>query len=413
MTSTTTVAGFRRRLPRGPGLGPGVTTLFWSYLVWNLGYALYATLLTLYLQSIGLELTTIGMVVGGAAIGRMLLAVPAGALVDRTSPGPVLLATMILPVAGALVLIGAGDWWIALTGALLVELSGLGVPALSVWLAALAAADGRTRAYQWVYTVGPQVANLVGPTVAGLVAAAAGYRPVFVAAAVAFGVGAAMVGPLVRRSHRRTPPAAPDVADQPDGAAGATVPIGVILRRPGIRLVIMLHVLVPLLPYAGFVLSGNLLVNARGLDVAVYGLLGSLASAVGLVAAVVSGRVRWLGNPFAGLAACLLAGSLALVLLLPDAGVAVLVVVYVFRGLLSPVWSYLSAAVAEVTPARVRGRVFGLTEAGAGVGDVGAPVVAGRLYAVDPLLPVVFGALTTLPLALGVAVTSRRRPTDR
>jgi MFS family permease len=389
-----------------------VTTLFWSYLIWNLGYALYVTLLTLYLQSLGLELTTVGLIVGGAAIGRMLLAVPAGTLVDRTSPGPVLLATMVLPVAGVMVLVAANAWWMALAGSLLVELSGLGIPALSAWLAGLASSEGRTRAYQWVYTVGPQVANLLGPALAGLIAATVGYRPVFAVAAGAFGAGAALVGPMVLRSRRRpaaTPAAgSPDVSDE-TSASPEPIPIGVMLRRPGIRLVILLHVLVPLLPYAGFVLSGNLLVDARGLDVAVYGLLGSLASGVGLVAAVVSGRVRWLRDPFAGLAACLFAGALALVLLLPDAGLALLVVVYVFRGLLSPVWSYLSAAVADVTPERARGRVFGLAEAGAGVGDVGAPLVAGRLYAADPVLPAVFGAVTTLPLALVLAFARRRR----
>ncbi len=413
MSTARPVAESWRRASRGPGLGPGVTTLFWSYLTWNLGYALYATLLTLYLQSVGLSPGTIGLVVGGAAVGRMLLAVPAGALVDRTSPGPLLLATMILPVAGVAVLIVADAWWIALAGAVLVELSGLGVPALSAWLAGLATAADRTRAYQWVYTVGPQVANLLGPVMAGSIAAVAGYRPVFIVGAVAFGAGATILVPLVVRSRRVVAPLATDSAS--DAASSSSeepapgpVSIAAIMRQRPIRLVVALHILIPLLPYAGFVLSGNLLVDARGLDIALYGVLGSLASGVGLIAAALSGRVGMLRNPFAGLAGCCAAGTIALALLLPDAGWALLVVVYLFRGLLSPVWSYLSAAVADVTPERARGRVFGLAEAGAGVGDVGAPLVAGRLYAADPVLPVVFGALTTLPLAVGLALGARR-----
>jgi MFS family permease len=80
---------------------------------------------------------------------------------------------------------------------------------------------------------------------------------------------------------------------------------------------------------------------------------------------------------------------------------AVIVVGFMLRAAANPVWSLMSAAVAQVTPERYRGRVYGLCETAAGAGDVGAPLLAGQLYSVDPRLPLVVALTTTAPLAVG------------
>ncbi len=403
------------------GLEPAVAALFRSWLLWNLGFALYATVSTLYLRQIGASYDEIGLVLGGAAVGRTILSIPAGILADRQSPALILVGTMALPVLGMVGLLASTVWWQALGAVLVVELSGLGVPALSKLLSASATAETQTRAFTWLYTVAPQSASLIGPAVSGLLADANGFDVVFVAAAACFAAGVAVLIPLVRASRGITGPApeaststtvAPsgaDVAPAPDGSAAT---IREALHQPGVRFVVLLHVLVPLLPYTGLILLANFLVDERGVSVATVGLLGSVSAGAALVVGLVLGRWRRLANPFTGLALCLGGGALALGLVWLGGPFVVLVVAVVLRGALSPVFALLSVAVAQVTPPHLRGRVFGIAETGAGVGDIAAPVLAGGLYQTNPVLPLVAGLITTAPLAVWVALVRNRYRTD-
>ncbi len=409
----------RRRIDIG--LEAAVAVLFRSWLLWNLGFALYATVSTLYLRQIGASYDQIGLVLGGAAVGRTLLSIPAGILADRLSPALILASTMALPVLGMIGLLASTVWWQALGAVLVVELSGLGVPALSTLLSASATAETRTRAFTWLYTVAPQSAFLIGPALSGLLADAVGYGVVFVAAAACFAAGVAVLVPLVRASRGITDPA-PDVSTTttvaPSGADVATAPdasagtIREALDHPGVWFVVLLHVLVPLLPYTGLVLLANFLVDERGVSVATIGLFGSVSAGAALAVGLVLGRWRRLANPFTGLAICLGCGALALGLVWLGGPFVVLVVAVVLRGALSPVFALLSVAVAQVTPPHLRGRVFGVAETGAGVGDIAAPVLAGGLYQTNPALPLIAGLLTTAPLAVWVALSRNRYGAD-
>lgn len=79
-----------------------------------------------------------------------------------------------------------------------------------------------------------------------------------------------------------------------------------------------------------------------------------------------------------------------------------LIAAVVLRGALSPVFALLAVAAAQVTPPHLRGRVFGVAETGAGVGDIAAPVAAGGFYGANPVLPLLAGIVTTVPLAVWV-----------
>lgn len=310
---------WRQRLD--PGLEPAVATLFRSWLLWNLGFGLYVTVATLYLREIGAGYDQIGLVLGGAAVGRTLLSVPAGVLADRVSPALILVTTMALPVLGMLGLLASMSWWQALLAVLVVELSGLGVPALSKLLAATASPADRTRSFSWLYTVAPQSALLVGPVLSGLLADGFGYPVVFVVAAIFFGAGVVLLVPLVRANPEASDPitvaspeaetavSASEVGADPNDSDGT---VREALRQPGVRFVVLLHVLVPLLPYLGFILLANFLVEERGIPVATVGLFGSVSAGAALVSGLVLGRWRRLRDPFTGLALCLGCGAAAL-----------------------------------------------------------------------------------------------------
>ena len=400
----------RTRLPIRPDLGLGrpIAGLFWAYLLWNVGFTLFATVWTVFVQRLGAEPAQVGLVVGAAVIGRTLLSYPAGVLAGRVRPLPIVAVSMALPVAGMLVLLVSDAWWQALVAAVLIELSGLGIPALSVWLASASAAGQQTRSFTYVYTVAPQAALLLGPLLGGVTADRLGFPAVFVAASALFTVSVlivVVVGRMRAADGVVASPAGMNAHDQTpepvvQAAPGENESVAAMLRRPAIRIVVLLHLLVPLVPFIGFVLLANFLTDERDISLSLIGTLGSVGAAAGLVASLVINRVSALRNPFVGIAASLVAGAVGLALLQVDGPVLVLVVAFMLRALLNPVWSFLSAAVAEVTPVRDRGRVFGLSETGAGVGDIAAPLAAGGLYQLNPGLPLVVSFLGTVPLAV-------------
>ena len=399
------------RIQATTGLARPVAALFWAYLLWNIGFALYATVWTVFVQRLGADPAEVGLVVGAAAVGRTLLSYPAGVLADRRDPLPVVAASMALPIAGLLILLVSTAWWQALVAAVLIELSGLGVPALSAYLAASSPAGQRTRSFTWVYTVAPQAALLIGPALSGVVADRLGFPAVFTAAGAFFLAAVLIVAWLGRKRPdgqsvgHDTDELAPEGKGPVPDATGTVI---TLLRRPAIRTVLLLHLLVPLLPFTGFVLLANFLVDERAVSLSLIGTLGSVGAAVGLAVSLAITRVPLLTNPFAGIAVCLAAAVVALALLQIDGTVLVLAVAYGLRAMLNPVWSFLSAAVAQVTPERNRGRVYGLAETGAGVGDVAAPLAAGGLYQVSPGLPLLVACLSTIPLVVWTAVLGRR-----
>ena len=386
----------------GLGLGRDVGLLFWAHLFSGAAFAVQATLWTLFIRSLGANPQQIGAVVGGAAIVRTVLAVPAGSLVDRLSPKPIIVAASILPVVGTVIFIAATEWWHALAGALLLETSGLAIPAMSAYIAAATSEEGRTRAYTYVYTLSTQVGLTIMPVFGGLLAEWIGFRAVYVVSGLLFAVAIGFFGRIT--NHR---PVGHRDNDDDDGIERPGY--RQLLQLPGVWVVVTFHLLVPLLPFIAIALLPNFLNEERGLSYATLGLLGSIGSAVGLGMSLLVSHWRPLGRPFFGMGVCLGLIATGLGLFLSSGVFVVIVIAYILRCSMGSVWSLLAAAVADVTPERLRGRAFGLCELGAGAGDIGAPLVAGSLYDADPRLPLWVGLLTTAPLAMSALIVHHLR----
>lgn len=394
----------QRRLRGLAGPGASVETLFWAYLLWNGGFAVYLTVWTIFIQRLGADPFQIGLVVGGGAVARTLLSIPAGTAVDRFSPYPVMMATMALPVAGMIALCFATAWWHALLAAIVIELSGLAIPAISAQIAAVTEPAARTRAFTYVFLVAPQVGLIAGPLAAGLLADRAGFRIVFLAASALFVLGIIVLSRIDHAASGVGP------AEQPPAAVAS--PLGTVLRDPAIRAVVALHVLVPLLPFTGFALLANYLVSERGMVLTQIGAFGSIGAVAGLMAGLLISHWPPLSRPFLGLGVCLCSAALALFIFQLPVPVIAIAAGYAMKSAANPVFSLLSAAAADVTPERLRGRVYGLAETGVGIGDIAAPLAAGSLYAVAPSLPLLVATVTTLPLAGWAFVLNRRWPGD-
>ena len=400
-----------RRLLGRIGPGANVETLFWAYLLWNGGFAVYLTVWTIFIQHLGADPFQIGLVVGGGAVARTLLSIPAGAAVDRFSPYPVMIGTMALPVAGMIGLCLVTAWWQALLAAVGIELSGLAIPAVSARIAAVTEPAARTRAFTYIFLIAPQVGLIAGPAASGFLADRAGFRAVFLTAAALFGLGLVLLAQVDRTAgHIRPADASMESGGLPADAAGSPI---AMLRDPAIRTVVLLHVLVPLLPFTGFTLLANYLVSERGMTLTQIGTFGSVGAVAGLLAGLAISHWPPLGRPMFGLGVCLGSAALALLIFqLPLPAIAI-AAGYALKAAANPVFSLLSAAAADVTPEQLRGRVYGLAETGAGIGDIAAPLAAGTLYAVTPGLPFLVALIATIPVALWAFALNRRWPHGR
>jgi hypothetical protein len=83
---------------------------------------------------------------------------------------------------------------------------------------------------------------------------------------------------------------------------------------------------------------------------------------------------------------------------------------FLLRGGYNVAWSLYYAAFGDVTPPRLYGRAFVLSEFSGGVGLAVAPFLAGPLYAWQPAAPLAFAFVACLPLIGGLVLFARRQP---
>lgn len=384
------------------GLGRNNGLLFWGHLIWGLGFALQIAIWTLFIESLGANPGQIGLVIGAGAVMRTFLALPSGALADRISLKRIVVVAMAAPVFGALALTQASVWWHAMVGAVLLDVSALAIPAVSAYVAAAAPEHDRTRAYTYIFNLSIAAGMLVGPALGGWVAETAGFRLVYSLSALCFAAGAALL--LLLDDLR---PSAGEPTSEPTQARPGYREL--LASRP-VRLVLAFHTLVPLV-FIGTTLLPNFLHDQRGYGLGTIGLLGSIGSAAGFGFALLVSHWRPLTRPFTGIGVALALVSAAFLLFIATGNIALVAVGYMLRYSFSSIWSLLAAAVAEVTPERLRGRAYGAAELGVGIGDATAPLAAGQLYGVGHTLPFVAGLVVAMPLSALAFLIHRGRTT--
>jgi MFS family permease len=378
------------------GLGRNNGILFWVHLIWGAGFTIQVALWTIFIENLGATPTQIGLVVGGGAVVRTLLAIPAGTLADRFPLKPVIIAMMAVPVLGAGGLALATEWWHALAGAVLMDLSGVAIPAVSAYVAAESRPEERTRTMTYIFTMSWLISMTVAPAIGGWLAATSGFRAVYVVGAALFACGIA----LATRIEDIRP--ARDADDVLMGASSTGY--RQLLRLPGVRVVLGFHLLVPLLVVTGVALLPNFMNDDRGVSVTTIGVLASLGAVVAFGTSLLVSHWKPLTRPFLGMTAILAIVSVAMALMLSFTALPIVAFAFMLRLSFSPIWSLMAAAVAEVTPERARGRAYGACEFAVGIGDTAAPIASGSLYGVDHRLPLGVGLATTVPLTAAALV---------
>ncbi len=374
--------------------------LFYSQLLMHLGIGLQIVLWPLFIASLGATAVQIGVVIGGAAILRTVLVIPAGTLSDRLSTRSLILMTTAMMVPGGAIIAVAQVWWQALIGALLLEIAGVGIPALSSHIAGAASSSQRTHAFSMVFSVAAGIGVLVGPPIGGIVADLTTLRFVFFLVVLLYAASFVLLFAL-----RDIAPGEIQNCEEPAVASEGNGSYRDILRLPAIVGIASLHALVPLTLSTGTVLLPLFLEEVRGVSVTQLGVLGAVSAAGGILLGLIAGRIRTLRRPFSGMIVTVLLTGAGLLLLRVSDALIIIGIAFFLRGTYNVVWSMMASALSEVSPEKSRGRAYGLAEFGAGIGDTGAPLLAGWLYATREMLPLEVALILCVPL-VGVMMLS-------
>lgn len=339
----------------------------------NFGQGVYPPLLPELVGTLGLSLAAAGLLGTAFSLPRSMLALPSGALVERLGPVQLMHAGIGLVLAGTVAAALASSM---ATMALARALSGLGYGTTAVvgivYLMRAGPPHERTRRAN-MYEGSLITANAVSGYLAGGVAAFAGWRWGFGAAALAVGAGWLVAGwrvlPAVQAAfHRWSPTAGAAPEPTPRVSPVALLAIHLVVFALAFSWAGALTTLAPL--YGGQVLGLSAAAIGRTLAI------GYAAEAALLI------PVGWAADTFGRLRVLLpgLAVVLTGVVLLPLAGGPAgytLACTLVILGM--TVWMVPASLLAEYLRGRFGGRAVGVYRLIADLGMVSAPAAVGWL----------------------------------
>jgi MFS family permease len=212
---------YRRLLSNGP-----LARLLVGEFVSSIGDWLYLVAILILVYQVTKDPFVLGIVGAARVVPFLILSVPAGIVADRFDRRLVLLATdiargiLMLVIAG-IVLAGGSVWVVialAIGGVCFTTFFG---PAIGAYLPTLVADEDQLGPANSAWSTLDNLANMIGPAIAGILIAAGGLAVAFLLNAASFAVIAAILWGLPA-SHPRAPePKAPGAPAAGPGAAAA------------------------------------------------------------------------------------------------------------------------------------------------------------------------------------------------
>lgn len=378
------------------GLGRENGYAFWGVAAMEAGFASYMLFWPLYIAALGANPAQVGFLIGSQGLLRLLVLVPSGYLVDRLPRVRLIVAARGVAMVGMVVAAVLPSWWMLALPIVLLASGTLAFPAISATIATVATDAERARAFALIYTIGPALATVVAPLVAGQLAESWGARaPLLLGAAFSL-ISLAVFGRI------RLPPAV---------AAGVThATYRETLRSPGVWRLCLLQFLTLLVLTVGTALLPNFLRQVRGLEFDRLGQLGSLGAVGSIVLGLLASRRLLARRPVAGITIATASTALAFLVLWMGKNMWLYGLGFLLRGGYMVAWSLFSAALGAVTPDRLRGRAFALSELAGGAGFGIAPFIAGPLYEWRPGAPLVVAMIAAAPLVGMLVFAAWREP---
>jgi len=351
--------------------------------LWGTGEGLFIFLLPLYLRELGAEPVQIGSILALGSFSIGIAHIPAGYLADRFGRKPVFSAGFALAAISALLMFLARDLRLFVPALAAYYFAGLMFGPLTAYAAEARGAQSVQRAITLV-TSGYWAAMIVSPAVGGWLAHAYGLRPLF-----ALGSGALGLSFVSLLSVTSRPPA--------PSAAGKGRYASLFSNRPFLWFIALcLAVLLSL--EIGMPFGPNFLVEVRGFDVGVVGLLGSVTSLGTTSLNLTLGRRL----PRSGLLIAEGLFALSLVCLLATASLPWLLLVFFLRAGWFLANNMTVAQVGRLIDSSQLGLAMGIMQTTAAVAMIVGQVTAGALYQRAPGLPfeVSLGLIVvTLPIS--------------
>ncbi len=395
-----TIASYRRVVKvtwvKKPSLGLSRdNTRIFVAMSFNEGsFGVYQTLWPLYIAALGANPAQIGVVMGLMGVLRLFALMPSGIASDHIPPRRLIVGARTMTALSMFLYGVAQSWWQLIPMGMIMAVGNIAFPSISSVIAE-AAGSGRqrTRAFTLIYTVGPAIALLATPALGGIVADLFGLRSTLFVAAVFTAVAVSVFSTITPRPIQQH--AGPPLTYR-----------STISQRP-ILLLCLLEMATIFTLTLGVTLAPNFLQDVRGIDTGTIGILGS-ASAVGSIGIwLIISRVRPFDQPLLAIGLSIVAVGGMMGLLAVGNSIILFALAYVLRGGYPVAWSLFSAAFGEIVGERYRQRAFALAEIMGGTGFALAPFVAGWLYEVKPVAPLIAGFLLVIPLSLGLQLVHR------
>ena len=356
--------------------------LLFSLFFWGVGEGLFIYIQPLYLRQLGADTVAIGSILAVAATAAGVAHIPAGFLADHFGRKPVLLAGWFLGMASALAMYLATDLRLFTIALVAYTFTGFVVAPINAYASAARGGQSVQRAITLV-SAGFWAGTIISPALGSLITRLSSLRMVFGVATLVFLFSTVAI--LLISPQPRTAP-----------AEGHPRYAGLFANRRFLGFLALMFVAL-LAMQIGMPFMPNFVVEVRGFDVALVGLLGSANSAGTVVLNLAVGQ-RLPRRGFMLAQACL---ALSLLLMLLTVSRNWLFVVYFLRSGWYLAHSLAAAQVGRVVGAAEAGLAYGLTETVAALATIGGPLAAGLLYARNPSLPfaISFGLIVlSLPL---------------
>ncbi|MBI3363135.1 MAG: MFS transporter [Chloroflexi bacterium] len=335
--------------------------------LWGAGDTLFFYVVPLYLARLGATPVQIGNVFSLSALASVCTMIPAGILADRWGRKKIMMTGWMLGTAtGALMAIAGDLRWFTL-GWIAYWLTGFVNPAITSYSTGGRGDLAPERALTMTYA-GFALGTIISPALGGWIATQIGLRSLFAIATAMFALSSFVIF-LLR------PQPVTHVASEGHyrDLLGNRRFIAFCALLCGVWFVMWL----------GYPLAPNFLADVRGLSVAKVGALGSFNALGSLTLSLTLGR----RPPRRAFVAAQGIVMIYLLILLRASWFGWIALAYVARSAV-----FVSRTLAEAQATRVVersqwGLAFGTLETVAWTGAVLAPLLAGRLYAIQPALP--------------------------
>ena len=368
------------------GLGRQVGLAFWGMFFLEAAFGSYMGIWPLWIERLGAPVAIVGLVLGSSGILRLFVLLPSASLAERFGTRRLVVASRVAALVG---LGGAAlaTHWTHL--AIMVVGSALGELAFPLVQAHVTghAGEARVRSFTLVFVVGPSIALIATPLLAGALIQAASLRAAFLLAALCTAASIACF-------WRLSSPASNSTAA---GAAPATYRHALADRA--VRRLLLLQGLTIFSLAFGTSLVPTFLEGVRGLAPATIATLGALAAVGSTIFGLAVSRIQGLQRaPFVGAAIAVASTAFGFALFLTSDALLLIGLAFVCRGGLFSAWALFAASVGDTASIANRARSFALCEIVGGMCFSLAPMVAGPIYALNAYGPLVLA--TTLAIIL-------------